>query len=219
MDPDFWLKRWQNSEIGFHAAHVQPTLRQHWSRLGLTAGATVFVPLAGKSLDMTWLAQEGFNVVGCELSELAVDQFFAECGATPETRTVGTHTVKSSGNIEIWCGDFFTLSAATMPPLNAFYDRAALVAMPPSMQARYATQLSALMPPNAKGLLIGLDYNPQEMSGPPFAIPRSRVSELLSPTFDIDLIDARDGLAKAEHLAKRGVTRLEEASYLMTRRT
>ncbi len=38
----------------------------------------VFVPLCGKSIDMLWLVQQGFAVTGCEISELAVEQFFTE---------------------------------------------------------------------------------------------------------------------------------------------
>ena len=196
---------------------VQPALRTHWPRLNVAKGASVLVPLAGKSIDMAWLADEGFRVVGAELSELAVDEFFAERGVTPEVRTEDAFRVKSSGPIELWCGDFFALDARKLPNLDALYDRAAFVAMPPELQPRYAAKLAELMPNGAPGLLIGLDYNSDEMSGPPFSIPQPRVHELLSASFDIDVLDARDGLTKSEHLAKRGITRLEEASYLLKR--
>ena len=39
---------------------------------------SVFVPLCGKTLDMVWLSEQGFNVVGCEISEVAAQQFFNE---------------------------------------------------------------------------------------------------------------------------------------------
>ncbi|MGL4397400.1 MAG: thiopurine S-methyltransferase, partial [Hyphomicrobium sp.] len=74
-----------------------------------------------------------------------------------------------------------------------------------------------LTPPGARMLLIGLDYDPKEMSGPPFAIPQDRVRALFADTFEIDVLDARDGLTKSEHLAKRGITRLEEATYVLRR--
>jgi len=40
----------------------------------------------------------------------------------------------------------------------------------------------------------------------------------LAANFTIECLEARDGLTKSVHLAKRGVTRLEEASYLLKRR-
>jgi thiopurine S-methyltransferase len=218
MDPNFWLERWQKHEIGFHQTNVQPALRKFWPRLKVTKGATVFVPLCGKTIDMTWLADEGYRVIGAELSELAVDEFFAERGVSPEIKTNGAFKIKSAGAIELWCGDYFQLDTAALPDIDALYDRAALVAMPPSMQSGYAEILAKLLPAGARGLLIGLDYNTDEMNGPPFAVPQSRVQALLSPAFDVEVWEARDGLAKSDHLAKRGVTRLEEVSYLLARR-
>lgn len=56
MHPDFWHQRWQQNQIGFHQDTPTPLLQKHWPALGVPAGARVFVPLCGKSLDMAWLA-------------------------------------------------------------------------------------------------------------------------------------------------------------------
>ncbi len=217
MDPNFWLERWHKNEIGFHSKDVQPALDKHWSALKIAKGARVLVPLCGKSLDMVWLAEQGLHVVGAELSELAVDAFFAERGITPLVRTVDGFTVKSSGPYELWCGDFFAFKREHVDAAAA-YDRAALVAMPPAMQPQYAAKLAELMPFQSQILLVGLDYNTSEMQGPPFAIPRISVQTLFEYDFNVTLLEARDGLTKSEHLAKKGVARLEEAAYLMRRR-
>ena len=217
MDPNFWLERWQKSEIGFHANDVQPALAMHWARLGLGKGARVLVPLCGKSLDMVWLAEQGHAVVGAELSELAVDSFFAEQKLTPTVQSNDGFTVKSAGPYELWCGDFFALPHPHIQPIDAIYDRAALVAMPPALQPGYAAKLAELAAPSTQALLIGLDYNTVEIAGPPFSTPQSQVRTLFEPAFNVTVLDARDGLTKSEHLIKRGVTRLEEATYLMQR--
>lgn len=218
MDRNFWLERWQKNEIGFHAPKVQPALARHWAALGVPSGATVFVPLCGKSIDMSWLAGQGYRVVGAELSGLAVDTFFTEHDLAPDVRSHEGFTIKSAGGIEIWCGDFFALERSKLPRLDAAYDRAAAVAMPPKMQPRYAAKMAELMPPRSAVLLVGLDYDPQEMQGPPFDMSRTRIRELFEPSFDVSVIEAKDGLAKSDHLAKRGVTWLEEASYLLRRK-
>jgi hypothetical protein len=44
------------------------------------------------------------------------------------------------------------------------------------------------------------------------------VHELFNKDFDVTVLDVRNGLTKSEHLAKRGITRLEEATYLLRRR-
>ena len=69
MDHNFWIERWNKQEIGFHQGDFDPALEKYWSRLNVPAGARVFVPLCGKSLDMLWFAQQGYGVVGAELSE------------------------------------------------------------------------------------------------------------------------------------------------------
>ncbi|MGD8547546.1 MAG: thiopurine S-methyltransferase, partial [Thiohalophilus sp.] len=72
MEPDFWHERWENNLIGFHSNEVNPYLRTHWSKLSLEPAARVLVPLCGKSLDLIWLAEQGYQVVGVELSPIAV---------------------------------------------------------------------------------------------------------------------------------------------------
>jgi thiopurine S-methyltransferase len=218
MDRTFWLERWHRREIGFHHDKVQPALETYWPGLNVPKGATVFVPLAGKSLDMVWLRDQGYRVVGVELSEVAVQEFFAERGVTPSVRKDGPFTVSFADQIELWCGDFFALNATALPPLDAAYDRAALVAMPDDMQPRYAAKMTELMPAGAPILLVGLDYNQSEMKGPPFAIPEAEIRKLFEDHFAVEVLGVRDGLAKNDHLAKRGVTRLEEATYLLKRR-
>src|SRR5690606_35716119 len=114
MQPDFWHERWQQDRIGFHRDTPLPLLVQHWSALELPAGSRVFVPLCGKSLDMVWLADRGFRVLGVELSALAIGQFFAERGLTPETHDspAGRHHV--AGPWELIEGDAFTLPPALL---------------------------------------------------------------------------------------------------------
>lgn len=217
-DANFWLERWQKNEIGFHSSDIQPALIKHWPALQVSPGARVFVPLCGKSLDMVWLADQGCTVVGAELSPLAVTAFFEDRGLSPATRAQGSLTVQSTGPYELWCGDYFALTKDEIRSSVA-YDRAALVAMPPELQTRYAAKLAELLPVGAKVLLVGLDYDPKEMQGPPFNLSQARVRDLFSDEFEVTLIEARDGLTKSEHLKKRGVTWLEEASYLLVRRS
>jgi thiopurine S-methyltransferase len=75
VDPDFWLDKWRHNEIGFHQAQPHPALAKYWPLLGLARNSRVFVPLAGKSPDLVWLATAGHQVVGIELSPIAVAQF------------------------------------------------------------------------------------------------------------------------------------------------
>lgn len=216
MEPSFWLDRWQKNEIGFHAEAVQPALIKHWPALGVPKGARVLVPLCGKSLDMLWLAQQGLNVTGVELSAIAVRDFFAGHAITPKVREHAGFEISAADTIELWCGDFFALDPRQVR-VAAAYDRASLIALPPSMQQRYADKMAELMPRGSKVLLISLDYNPEEMQGPPHNISQERVRELFSDKFEVTLLEALAGPPRTDHLRNRGVTWLEEASYLLVR--
>src|SRR5690606_40973507 len=58
----YWLHRWDEGRTGFHRDDVMPLLQRHWPALELPADAAVLVPLAGKTLDMHWLAARGHPV-------------------------------------------------------------------------------------------------------------------------------------------------------------
>jgi thiopurine S-methyltransferase len=218
MDPIFWHTRWQNHEIGFHQPVYLDLMVEHWPKLGLATDSQIFVPLCGKSLDMVWLVEQGHRVIGAELSELAVDEFFAERGLTPQTQTAGPFRVKRAGPYELWCGDFFAMPRDALASIAGVYDRASLVAFPPQMQERYASALSAMVPEAAPMLLITLDYDQAQMDGPPFAVPREQVQRLYTDRFTIEEVAARSGVPKNPQFVKRGLEHIEECAYLLKRR-
>ena len=84
MEPQYWLQRWHEGRTGWHQDAPTPLLLEHWAAVGVGPPAQVFVPLAGKSQDMRWLASQGHRVLGVELSQLAVERFFEESGWTPQ---------------------------------------------------------------------------------------------------------------------------------------
>jgi thiopurine S-methyltransferase len=219
MDKDFWRQRWQRRDIGFHQPHIHDQLTRLWPDLDLPRGSTVFVPMAGKSRDMIWLATQGHRIVGVELSDIAVREFFSEGGETPTRTTKGNFEISSAGPFNLYCGDFFELPPEAVADVAAVYDRAALVALPPPQRERYAETLKRILPETAVIFLVALDYPEQEISGPPFSVPRAEVERLFGEAFSITVLENRDGLAGSPNLVKRGVTRLEETTYLLRRRT
>jgi thiopurine S-methyltransferase len=173
MTPDFWHQRWASNQIGFHLAAPNPQLVQYWERLGAPAGATVLVPLCGKSNDLGWLAEQGQDVVGVELSSVACEAFFAERGIEPTAVRRGAHLARRDGPVTLLEGDFF----AFVPdqPVAFVYDRAASIALPPDLRPRYFAHLRSLLAPGARLLVVTLDYPQADRSGPPFAVPEDEL--------------------------------------------
>lgn len=166
---DDWLRRWADGNIGFHRANAHPALERHW----LPRTGSVLVPLCGKSLDLRWLAERGHQVVGVELAERAVADFFAEQELRYERRDgVLPAWVAQDLPITIHQGDYFALAGVRC---DALYDRAALVALPPDLRARYTRHTDGLLRDGAFRLLVTLEYEQRLVAGPPFAVPADEV--------------------------------------------
>jgi thiopurine S-methyltransferase len=178
----------------------------------------VFVPLCGKSMDMVWLRQQGCEVLGVELSSIAVKEFFRENGQLPTHAISGKFKSCEADGVRILCGDFFDLSKADLANVSAVYDRASLVALPPDMRERYARHLVDILPPATQILLVTFDYPQAEMQGPPFAVSANEVEALYGKYAKIRLLAQKDALQKNLRFKQRGVNRTEESIFLLTLR-
>ena len=185
MDPDFWHNKWQHNEIGFHNSEAHSLLLRYWPTLALSVESRVLVPLAGKSLDVRWLLEQGLAVTASELSETAAAAFFAEQGWRADISEHRGHRLYRHERLDYWVGDFFTLPEEQLSPVDAVYDRAALIALPPEMRQRYVDTLKALLKPGALYLLISLEYVDNDAGGPPFAVDGDAVTELFRDSFSI----------------------------------
>jgi len=213
MDQDFWHERWRDNKIGFHRPGVNPQLKIFWDRLSARAGERILVPLCGKSQDLLWLADQGQKVCGVELSEIAARAFGKEQGIDLAEDRAGNFLRFNSPDIEIYVGDFlsFTREAAGVFPL--FYDRAALIALPPDMRGRYAAKLVSLLGKDARGLLITLEYDQRQMGGPPFSVTGDEVQRLF-PRLQMERLSAYDCLDEEPRFKERGVQWMKEVVYL-----
>ena len=196
MQANFWQQKWQNNELGFHLPEPHPKLIRHIERLGLKPGDRVFLPLCGKSLDIAWLLQQGFRVVGAEWVQQAVEQLFAELDVEPVISREGELSRYSAQQLDILVGDIFAVDAKTLGPVNAVYDRAALVALPADIRALYSRHLAAISG-FAPQLLISFEYDQSLLSGPPFSVPPEEVRTHYQDMFTLELLESKaikDGL-------------------------
>lgn len=218
MEHDFWLARWRENQIGFHQAETNRALLKYLDRLQLAPGDKVFVPLCGKSLDLAWLQQQGLRVLGVELSSIAAADFFKEQGADASISTVDGFESYRSGDIEILCGDYFSLSPAQLSDVRGIFDRAALIALPPEMRKSYTARMAELLAPGSRVLLVTMEYPQDQMGGPPFAVMEQEVRELYGNDFGITVLESEDLLAREPGFRERGLTHLVGKTYLLERK-
>ena len=218
MQPEFWHKRWRLGQIGFHQAAVDRHLAQYWPDLGLADGSRVFVPLCGKSLDLLWLRERGHAVAGVEISAVALESFCLEHGIPARRRVLADFDVYEAANLRLYRGDFFALTSQLLGSLSAVFDRAALISWTPELRGAYVAHLAALTTSGTQTLLVTMEYLQSQMEGPPFSVDADVVDALYAATHTIQLLSREDVLANEPRLRSRGLTRLHEVCYRLTRR-
>lgn len=212
MEPHFWHQRWRNNQIGFHREEVNPLLERFWGELPVASKVPVFVPLCGKSLDLVWLQARGHEVVGIELSPIALEGFFAGRGVKPERLPWRAGSLWRAPGYQLFCGDFFELTGEDLEAVAAVYDRASLIAFPPAWRSRYVQRLRRLLRPGTPILIITMEYDTAEMEGPPFSVPETELRDLFAGA-EVTRLHSEEDLEPSPHLRQRGLTRLQEKVY------
>jgi len=218
MEHNFWHQRWQEGRIGFHQNDINPWLQRYWSKLIVEPGARVLVPLCGKSRDMLWLREQGHEVLGVELSDIACRDFFHEQGVEVEAVTIDNYHRRERDGIVLLTADLFELPWEAFRGIGAVYDRAGLIALPPAMRKRYAERLCQRVDPGVEMLLVTLELIGDDRSpfaicegdGPPFSVYENEVRDLFEPAFTVIRLAAGEPVE-----GPHGVER--EVAYLLHR--
>jgi len=210
-----WLEFWANNETNWHSDVVTQELEKYLGLLKLESGDTVFVPLCGKSLDMIYMLNRGFSVIGVEVSEIGIKQFFHENGLDFTISQVGEFNLYSAKNIEIYCGDFFSLTSKHLCGVKAVFDRKSLIALDRNLRQKYVKHLNDIISLGVRILLITLHYPKHQMSGPPFSVDKSEVESLFSMAFNYQELKPFQDIENGLKLASAGVDYIENAAYCL----
>lgn len=214
QEEQFWQHCWQTSQTKWHLDKPHTALVEFIELIaprpmkeisGGRATTTVFVPLCGASLDIHWLRDQGYNVIGCELSAEALKQMFAELKVKPSihkerTSTANEVEVWETEHIKIYHANFFNLGELQV---DAVFDRAALVALPDNTRLEY-TQHMLKITNAAPQLLIAFEHNRD--TAPPYSVPLDLVRNYYAAHYNIEVLS---------HRATSGS--IIENSYLLTK--
>ena len=208
-DNALWQQCWRDQQTDFHQKEVNRLLTRFWRGLDLAHGSRVFVPLCGKSLDMIWLAQQGHEVIGLELSPVAVRAFFRENHLQVRQHKAGQFTVWKSGKISILCGDYFSASRADLGNIDVVYDRAALTALPEDIRRLYVAHLKVILPPACKVFLLTVEDADEGETQEVTLGASAEITALYSEAFEIELAHVESVLEPAADHAG-GITKCSE---------
>ena len=194
--PEYWLKRWEDNQIGWHKDTVNRFLIKYADEL--TQGRSslrVFVPLCGKSLDLLWLADQGHNVVGVELAKQAVEDFFQENKLTFKLEKVKIVAATDpidvykcvEKQITIFCCDLFALTVdAVGGEFDAIWDRGSLVVMQPAVGnggKKYTKHMRSLLAADGRYMLESHHYELDRGNKPPASISEELRKEIYGEDF------------------------------------
>ncbi|MFN3852457.1 MAG: thiopurine S-methyltransferase [Spirosomataceae bacterium] len=174
MEASFWIKSWELGGFytSFHRRDIHPYVLEYMTPDEIE-NKNILVPLCGKTLDMLYLAQYANKVIGVELVEEAIVQFFDENNLPYEMIDDETYV---SGNITLLKKDFMALTTEEIGQIDWIYDRASLVALPYEMRVDYLRAIDRLSDVGTKQLIITLEYFPL-INSAPFCIKPNEVDD------------------------------------------
>ncbi len=212
-----WLTHWEQDDIPFHFPAVNPLLEKYWPQLNIAKPSHVLVPLCGKTKDLLWLANQGCQVSGVELSPIACESFFVENGLSFSKADHGSYSSYESEKIKLFCGDIFKLPPNLFSTVTAIYDRAALIALSSELRQNYANYLVQLTHYSAKQILLIVIESSDQVQGPPYPISLNDLTQLYKDQFSIQELVRISKTDIPEHLQNKGYRILDEVVYRLTK--
>ena len=212
-DREAWLACWREGRTRFHLDQVHPALMRYISQV--PSGARILVPLCGKSLDLGWLKDQGYIVVGVELAEQAVSELFEHLEVEPTRTPDGPFEIWESPGLSVYVGDIFELTADLAGTFDAIWDRAALIALNPTDRTRYAPHVSSFLKKDSSVLLSVLLYDQQKMSGPPFSVTADEIYRLYAACQSLEKLQSKNVTSRNPMFIEAGLDTVTENLWLI----
>ncbi|NVJ65705.1 MAG: thiopurine S-methyltransferase [Gammaproteobacteria bacterium] len=210
MDFDFWDNCWHRDSQPFHVTSEHPLLAKHLDRFD--PDEKLLLPLSGKSVDPIFLAQHQIYSTAVEFNPKAVEAFIKENKLAPKKSETDNGVQFQLANFEVWLADFFALTSEEIGLFSQVFDRAALVALPEDLRQRYAKHLASMLKPQAKIFMVTMDYDPEQMDGPPFHINQSQLQTYF-PSAEIVEIDRHSLINNHPRWKELELSFLDEVLY------
>lgn len=221
MQLEFWNDVWREQDQPmFDQKTPNSLLLQTYSQWAPPAGSKIFVPLCGRSIDMSWIRAQGHAILGIECAESAVKSYFElhyhDYKLIPH---FNAYTTYEADLCTILVGDFFHLDTKFTEDCLGCYDRASLVAMPAKMRIDYSQKMAQLMPPGSRTLLLTFEYETPDVIGPPFSVKALEIQDLYGANFQIKELQRIKTIPKNPKFLDAGIPSVSEVVTLLIRKS
>lgn len=178
-DAAFWAELYRTGDTGWDQGGPSPGLVD-FLKNDVGAGRAVpqpsgraLVPGCGRGHDARALAAAGFDVIGLDVVKNAVQE--------------ATRIAKSERLTKILFkqADFLNLPDRLRGPYDLIFENTFFCAIDPAHRDRYVESAASLLKPG--GFLLGVFYNIQPETGPPFGATRDELLDRFSRRFTLIL--------------------------------
>lgn len=190
-----WRKKWEDNATSWHRSVVDPNLQHYLKDLtGGNPSVSILVPWCGKSVDLPWLCDQGYTVVGVELSEIGVRSLFEGNNIPHTVSQEGPFTVYQAKEKKLKCfaGDFYKITPELVGMFEAIWDINAFGAAEVKDRPKYISTLESVLKPGGRILLSNWQYGKVERDRPPFSLTSALVKELYQDKFSVQFLAESD---------------------------
>ena len=221
MDIEFWQQMWREGRLGFDQSSVNPYLAEVIDQWLEDGSHHVFVPLCGRSIDMSFIHSAGHSIWGVECVEKAILDFFDSLNLNPQCVSISDSIqCFKAQRYELFCGDFFSMKSQYLERPNSklkIWDRASLVALPKNLRLKYYQQLIELSGNSLDWMCLLFTYEHPELIGPPFSVEISEIKDIMMPQgYKIEVVTERCIEPQNPKFKEAGVTQFYETLIRVT---
>lgn len=172
-DVKFWQDRYNNGYTGWDLGGVSPPLQAYFEQL-TDKNARILIAGAGNCHEAIYLHTLGFDqVYVIDFVASVLDKF--------------AKTNPDFNDKHLICHDFFKLNQLDIAPFDVVIEQTFLCAIDPNRREEYAKQMYRLLKKGGKlvGVLFDCDFD----SSPPFGGSLAEYRTLFSSLFDIQIME------------------------------
>jgi len=172
LDEKYWSQRYKSESTGWDLGEVSPPLQAYIDQLS-NKNISILIPGCGNAYEAVYLLQKGFtNITLVDISPILTDQlkrkFVNELGKS----------------IHIICDDFFNLQGQ----FDLILEQTFFCSFKPENREKYRDKIFNLLKPDGK--LVGVLFNREFSSSPPFGGNEPEYRKLFSLKFTIKTMSA-----------------------------
>lgn len=169
LSNDFWNNRYSEGSIGWDLGAVSPPIKAYVDQLN-DKDIAILIPGCGNAYESEYLFLSGFkNVFVLDFAPLAIEGFQKRCPDFPKDHLL--------------VGDFFQHEGQ----YDLIIEQTLFCAIDPALRRQYAEKCSQLLKQNGK--LVGLFFDRDFESGPPFGGSKDEYLDYFTPYFNEIMFD------------------------------